>query len=95
MFLFVRKTSPSGSIRSKSRAQGTDVIVAASPQGRLLRLMRSDGVGTKIRYARTRIIDPVVATGSVPVSWGEARNAKRLTETLCQQSKRYFQRVRR
>ncbi len=36
-----------------SPAQGTDVIVAASPQGRLPRLMRSDEFGTKIRYART------------------------------------------
>ena len=36
-----------------SPAQGTDAIVAVSPQGRLPRLIRADELGTRIRYART------------------------------------------
>jgi len=59
-----------------SLAQGTDVIVAASPQGRLPRLMRSDEFGTKIAGPAPRSIDTVVATRGVPVSRGEGRNAK-------------------
>jgi len=52
--------------------------------------MRSDEFGTNIGTRALRIIDTVVATRGVPVSWGEGRNAKRLTETLSQQCKRYF-----